>query len=55
MKEKVRGLEMLTRNTITNETIDKQFDEVVDQSKRLQRLRSSVTQRPQPADSTDDA
>jgi len=55
LKEKVRGLEMLTRNTITNETIDKQFDEVVDQSKRLQRLRSSVTQRPHPADSTDDA
>ena len=55
LKEKVRGLEMLTRNTITNETIDKQFGEVVDQSKRLQRLRPSAAQRPRPADSTDDA
>ncbi len=27
LKEKVRGLEMLTRNEITNETIDKQFSE----------------------------
>ena len=55
LKEKVRGLEMLTRNTITNETIDKQFGEVVDQSKRLQRLRSSAPRRPRPSDSTDDA
>ncbi len=55
LKEKVRGLEMLTRNEVTNETIDKQFSEVVDQSKRLQRLRSSVARRPRPADSTEDA
>ncbi len=55
LKEKVRGLEMLTRNTITNETIDQQFGEVVDQSKRLQRLRSSAVRRPRPTDSTDDA
>ena len=54
LKEKVRGLEMLTRNEITNETIDKQFSDVVDQSNRLQRLRSSAARRPRPADSTDD-
>lgn len=55
LKEKVRGLEMLTRNEITNETIDKQFSEVVDQSKRLQQLRSGVARRPRPTDSPDDA
>ena len=55
LKEKVRGLEMLTRNGITNETIDKQFNEVVDQSRRLQRLRSSVPPQPRPLDPTDDA
>lgn len=55
LKEKIRGLEMLTRNEITNETIDKQFSEVVDQSKRLQRLRSPAAGRPRPAKSPDDA
>jgi hypothetical protein len=54
LKEKVRGLEMLTRNEITNETIDKQFTEIVDQSKRLQRLRSAAV-RPPPAEAPDDA
>jgi len=54
LKEKVRGLEMLTRNKITNETIDKQFTEIVDQSKRLQRLRSAAV-RPPPAEAPDDA
>lgn len=55
LKEKVRGLEMLTRNEITNETIDKQFSQVVDQSKRLQRLRSSGLPGTRPAKPHDDA
>ncbi|NIM01512.1 MAG: hypothetical protein GTN89_11795 [Acidobacteria bacterium] len=52
LKEKIRGLEMLTRNEITNETIDKQFSEVVDQSKRLRRM---AVPRPRPLEPTDDA
>jgi len=55
LKEKVRGLEMLTRNEITNETIDQQFSEVVDQSKRLQRLGSVTPRQPRPGEPTDDA
>jgi hypothetical protein len=55
LKEKVRGLEMLTRNEVTNETIDKQFNQVVDQTKRLQRLRSSDLARARPAEPHDDA
>ena len=55
LKEKVRGLEMLTRNEITNETIDKQFAEIVDQSKRLQRLPSPGAPGQQPAEPRDDA
>lgn len=38
LREKVRALEMLTRNTITNETIDRQFSEVVDQMRRVERM-----------------
>jgi hypothetical protein len=38
LREKVRALEMLTRNRITNETIDRQFSEVVDQMRRVDRL-----------------
>jgi len=56
-KEKVRGLEMLTRNEVTNETIEKQFGEIVDQSKRVERLQSTPgwsAERSTP-DSTDDA
>ena len=58
LKEKVRGLEMLTRNAITTENIEKQFGDVMDQSRRVQQLRShgpwDSGQR-RPADSTDDA
>jgi hypothetical protein len=38
LREKVRALEMLTRNRITNETIDRQFSEVVDQIRRVERM-----------------
>jgi hypothetical protein len=38
LREKVRALEMLTRNRITNETIDRQFSEVVDQMRRIERM-----------------
>jgi hypothetical protein len=58
LKEKVRGLEMLTRNAITNETIEKQFVEIVDQSNRVERMQSSRdwrSERPRRTDSSDDA
>jgi septal ring factor EnvC (AmiA/AmiB activator) len=38
LREKVRALEMLTRNRITNETIDRQFSEVAEQMKRVERM-----------------
>jgi hypothetical protein len=38
LREKVRGLEMLTRNTVTNEAIDRQFSNVMDQIRRVDRL-----------------
>ncbi len=38
LREKVRGLEMITRNAITNETIDRQFSEVIHQARRVGRL-----------------
>ena len=38
LREKVRGLEMLTRNTVTNEQIDRQFDDVMEQMRRVEHL-----------------
>jgi hypothetical protein len=38
LREKLRGLEMLTRNSVTNEQIDRQFDDVMDQMRRVERL-----------------
>jgi hypothetical protein len=38
LREKVRGLEMLTRNAVTTETIERQFLDVVDQIQRVDRL-----------------
>ena len=54
LREKVRGLEMLTRNTVTNEAIDRQFDDVMDQMRRVERLtaehdRSDLSAAPWPA------
>ena len=41
LREKVRALEMLTRNAVTTEAIDKQFQAVVDQARRVQDLRGA--------------
>lgn len=38
LREKIRALEMLTRNSVTTETIDRKFDEVMDQMRRVDRL-----------------
>ena len=38
LQEKVRALEMLTRNAATNESIEEQFEQVMDQSRRVERL-----------------
>jgi len=38
LREKVRALEMLTRNAVTTEAIDKQFRAVIDQTRRVQDL-----------------
>jgi len=40
LQEKVRALEMMTRNALTNETIEKQFDRIKDQARRVEELRS---------------
>lgn len=38
LREKVRALEMLTRNSVTNEEIDRQFSNVMEQIRRVDRL-----------------
>ena len=38
LREKVRALEMMTRRSVTNETIEKQFSEVMEQMRRVDRL-----------------
>jgi len=38
LEEKVRALEMLTRNAVTNETIDQQFRDLIDQARRVELL-----------------
>ena len=38
LREKVRGLEMLTRNRVTNEEIDRQFEDVLAQIRRVDRM-----------------
>ncbi|MCP3982855.1 MAG: hypothetical protein GY723_00610 [bacterium] len=40
LREKVRALEMLTRNAITNESIEKQFSQVMSQKRRVERMTS---------------
>ena len=48
--EKVRGLEMLTRNSVTNEEIDRQFSDVMAQMRRVDRLTAeAAVNDPQPA------
>lgn len=38
LREKVRALEMLTRNAVTSESIDRKYDEVMDQMRRVDQL-----------------
>ncbi len=44
LREKVRGLEMLTRNRVTNEEIDRQFSDVMEQMRRVDRLTAEQEQ-----------
>ena len=46
LREKVRGLEMLTRNAVTSETIDRKFEEILSQSRRVERLEDRRTAPP---------
>jgi len=51
LREKVRGLEMLTRNSVTSETIERQFAQVMEQMQRVERLadtRDAAVQEPRP-------
>jgi hypothetical protein len=43
---KVRSLEMLSRNAVTNETIEKQFSQLADQTRRVEELSSRGDWRP---------
>lgn len=43
LQEKVRALEMLSRNSVTNETIDRQFHAVMEQVRRVDRLRDTAS------------
>lgn len=38
LREKVRGLEMLTRNAVTTETIERKYSEVMEQARHVDRL-----------------
>ena len=40
LQEKVRALEMMTRNAVTNEAIDKQFRQILDQTQRVETMKS---------------
>jgi len=40
LQEKVRALEMMTRNAVTNETIDKQFRQIMAQTRRVEQIKS---------------
>ncbi len=58
LREKVRGLEMLTRNAVTSETIDRKFEEILSQTRRVERLEHRATGGPPgwvppPAEPTD--
>lgn len=48
LKEKVRALEMLTRNAVTTESIERQFGEVMEQMRRVDRLRTAGDALPWP-------
>jgi len=43
LHEKVQGLEMLTRNALTHETIERQFSDVMAQSRRVERITAEAS------------
>lgn len=49
LREKVRALEMLTRNAVTSESIERQWDRVVEQSRKVDRLISGQELPPVPS------
>jgi hypothetical protein len=53
LREKVRALEMLTRNAAGDETIEKQFSRVMEQARRVDRM--SPTDRPSDREPTGDS
>lgn len=58
LEEKVRALEMLTRNARTTETVEQQFRDVLEQKRRVEQLGSNrgddeAPRRPWPGRSTD--
>jgi excisionase family DNA binding protein len=48
LREKVRALEMLTRNAVTNETIERQFASVMEQMRVVERLSEEREAAPSP-------
>jgi hypothetical protein len=46
LKEKIRGLEMLTRNAVTNESIERQVSDLMDQTRRVERSASRQDKQP---------
>ena len=42
LREKIRSLEMLTRNAVTSEDIERRFRNVVDQSRKVDRLLDGI-------------
>jgi hypothetical protein len=46
LREKVRGLELITRNAVTTETIEKKFQEVLEQARRVDALAAPGGRRP---------
>jgi len=40
LQEKVKALEMITRNAVTNETIEKQFSQIREQTRRVEEMKS---------------
>ena len=51
LKEKVRGLEMLTRNSVTNETIERQYAQVMQQARKVDQM--TARQETSPGSSTE--
>jgi hypothetical protein len=48
LREKVRALELLTRNAVTTETIERQFAQVMEQASLVERMRAAEEVEPVP-------